>query len=80
MRLLINESEEVEPMQKLLATALLSAFALVQTPAFAEEKKAEPAKAEANKAEPAKTEAKKEDAKPAEAKTDQKKKPKKGGC
>jgi hypothetical protein len=77
---LINVTEEVEPMQKLLATALLSAFAIVHTAAFAEEKKAEPAKTEAKKTEAAKDEAKKEEAKPAEAKTEQKKKAKKGGC
>ena len=62
-------------MQKLLATAVVSAFALIQAPAIAQEKKAEPAKAE-----PAKTEAKKaEPAKP-EAKKEEQKKPKKGGC
>ena len=63
-------------MKKLLAAALLGTFALVQAPAFAQDKKAaeptkaEAAKAEAKKAEPAKAEAKKDDAK----------KPKKGGC
>ena len=75
-------------MQKLLATAIVTAFALIQAPAFAQdksmEKKAEPAKAapEAKKAEPAKAEAKKaEPAKAApEAKKEEQKKPKKGGC
>jgi hypothetical protein len=81
-------------MQKLLATALVSAFALIQAPAFAQdkptEKKAEPAKAEAKKAEPAKAEPAKAEAKKAEpakadatapaAKKDEQKKPKKGGC
>ena len=76
-------------MQKLLATAIVSAFALIQAPAFAQdkpmEKKAEPAKAEAKKAEPAKAAApegkKAEPAKAApEAKKDEQKKPKKGGC
>ena len=76
-------------MQKLLATALVSAFALIQAPAFAQdkpmEKKAEPAKAEAKKAEPAKAEAKKAepakaDAAAPAAKKDEQKKPKKGGC
>jgi hypothetical protein len=76
-------------MQKLLATAIVSAFALIQAPAFAQdkpvEKKAEPAKAEAKKAEPATAaapEAKKaETAKAApEAKKEEQKKPKKGGC
>jgi hypothetical protein len=73
-------------MKKLLAAALLGTFALVQAPAFAQDKKAaEPTKAEAAKADPAKAEAKKADpakaeAKPAEAKKDDAKKPKKGGC
>jgi hypothetical protein len=55
-------------MQKLLATAIVTAFALIQAPAFAQdksmEKKAEPAKAapEAKKAEPVKAEAKGEPA------------------
>ena len=80
---------ESYPMQKLLATAVVSAFALIQAPAIAQEKKAEPAKTEpakteAKKAEPAKPEAKKEaakaDAKPADAKKEEQKKPKKGGC
>ena len=44
-----NLPQETEPIQKLLATALLSAFALVQAPVFAQDKKAEPAKAEAKK-------------------------------
>ena len=63
-------------MQKLLATAIVSAFALIQAPAFAQdkpmEKKAEPVKAEAKKAEPAKA--------APEAKKEEQKKPKKGGC
>ena len=75
-------------MQKLLATAIVSAFALIQAPAFAQdksmEKKAEPTKSapEAKKAEPVKAEAKKaEPAKAApEAKKEEQKKPKKGGC
>ena len=68
-------------MKKLLATALLGAIALVQAPAFAQDKKAaEPAKSEAKKAEPAKAEAKPADAKAADAKKDETKKPKKGGC
>ena len=76
-------------MQKLLATAIVSAFALIQAPAFAQdkpmEKKAEPAKAEAKKAEPAKAEAKKAepakaDASAPAAKKEEQKKPKKGGC
>jgi hypothetical protein len=82
-------------MQKLLVTAIVSAFALIQAPAFAQDKptdkKAEPAKAEAKKAaEPAKPEAKaaeakkaeptKAEAKAPEAKKDEQKKPKKGGC
>jgi len=82
---------EIDLMQKLLATAIVSAFALIQAPAFAQdksmEKKAEPAKAapEAKKAEPAKAEAKKaEPAKAAAAapaaKKEEQKKPKKGGC
>jgi hypothetical protein len=68
-------------MKKLLAAALLGAFALVQAPAFAQDKKAaEPAKSEAKKAEPAKAEAKKAEPAKAEAKKDDAKKPKKGGC
>jgi hypothetical protein len=78
-RRLINQPGN-RTMQKLLATALLSAFALAQGPVFAQEKKAEPAKSEAKKDEPAKADAQKAETKGAEAKKDQQKKPKKGGC
>ena len=80
---------ESYPMQNLLATAVVSAFALIQAPAIAQEKKAEPAKTEpakteAKKAEPAKPEAKKDAAKAetktADTKKEEQKKPKKGGC
>lgn len=81
-------------MQKLLASTIVCAFALIQAPAFAQdkptEKKAEPAKAEATKADPAKPEAKaaeakkadpaKPEAKATDAKKEEQKKPKKGGC
>jgi len=63
-------------MYKLLATAVISAFALAQTPVLAQEKA--PEKKEEKKAEAKKTDTKAE-AKPAEAKKEEKK-PKKGGC
>jgi hypothetical protein len=66
-------------MQKLLATAIVSAFALIQAPAFAQdksmEKKAEPAKAapEAKKAEPATAAPEAKKAEPAKAAPEAKK-------
>ncbi|HTN49093.1 MAG TPA: hypothetical protein VMK32_06660 [Burkholderiaceae bacterium] len=69
-------------MYKLLATTIVSAFALVQVPAFAQDKpapKAEEKKADAKKDAKA-PEAKKDDTKSAEAMKDEQKKPKKGGC
>jgi hypothetical protein len=83
----IRKQTEFQPMQKLLVTAVISAFGLIQAPAIAQDKKTEPAKSEAKKAEPAKPE-EKMDASKAEAKKDdmkdekktEKKKPKKGGC
>lgn len=68
-------------MRKLVSTAVLAAFALIQAPAVAQDKmtdKKPEAKAEAKKADAAPA-AKKAEAKPAEAKKDEKK-PKKGGC
>ena len=69
-------------MQKLFVAAILSVFALIQAPAFADEKKAEPAKTEAKKADDGKADAKKEEMKDEkkEEKKEAKKKPKKGGC
>lgn len=68
-------------MRKLVSTAVLAAFALIQAPAYAQDKSADKkpeAKAEAKKADAAPA-AKKAEAAPAEAKKDEKK-PKKGGC
>lgn len=65
-------------MERLFAAALISAFALAQAPAFAQDKKTEPAKTETKAAEPAKTDEQKADSKTAETKKE--KKPKKGGC
>lgn len=63
-------------MIKLLSAAFVALFALVQTPAFAQDaKKEEPKKTEAKKEEQKKTETKKE-----EKKEEGKKKEKKGGC
>jgi len=67
-------------MHKLLAAAVLSAFALA--PAFAQDKpapKAEEKKAEAKKDSKA-PEVKQDETKAADAKKDEQKKPKKGGC
>jgi hypothetical protein len=69
-------------MGKLIAIAIVSAFAWAQVPAFAQDKpapKAEEKKAEAKKDSTA-PEAKKDDTKAAEAKKGETKKPKKGGC
>jgi len=67
-------------MHKLLAAAVISAFALA--PAFAQDKpapKAEEKKAEAKKDSKA-PEVKQDETKAADAKKDEQKKPKKGGC
>jgi hypothetical protein len=64
-------------MKKLIAIVMLSSFALVQAPAFAQDKTTD-------KKEEKKPEAKTADAKTTDAKKDEKKdeakKPKKGGC
>ncbi len=64
-------------MKKLIAIAMLSSFALVHAPAFAQDKTTD-------KKEEKKPEAKTADAKTADTKKDEKKdeakKPKKGGC
>ena len=68
-------------MGKLVAIVLVSAFALIQVPAFAQDKapKAEEKSADAKK-DSKSTDGKKDDAKAADAKKEEQKKPKKGGC